>query len=219
MNILVIGDVHGCYYSYKHLISKYWDHKNELLIQLGDLIDRGNLSPQCVDLSRRLNSSFPTKTIFLKGNHEAEMVSHFESGPNENWLHQCGEKTLSQYSLLRINPKNHVEWFKALPPYWKNNYLFISHAGIAIDATNPYDEKSLNGILWNRSKLKNIGKIQILGHTPCKANNPFYCNRSNSWSIDTGSGHKNGFLSALRITKKGKLVEIIRLRNVDREIE
>jgi hypothetical protein len=34
MNYLVIGDVHGCYYTFNNLITKHWNKENEVLIQL-----------------------------------------------------------------------------------------------------------------------------------------------------------------------------------------
>jgi serine/threonine protein phosphatase 1 len=40
MNLLVIGDIHGCYYTFQMLLDKFWDSEKELLIQVGDIIDK-----------------------------------------------------------------------------------------------------------------------------------------------------------------------------------
>lgn len=31
MNYFIIGDVHGCYYTFKNLLNKYWDKENEMV--------------------------------------------------------------------------------------------------------------------------------------------------------------------------------------------
>ncbi|MDF2789765.1 MAG: serine/threonine protein phosphatase [Neobacillus sp.] len=67
MNYFVIGDVHGCYHTFKSMITKHWNKETEVLIQLGDLIDRGKNSPQMVQLARQLKTDFPERAIFLKG--------------------------------------------------------------------------------------------------------------------------------------------------------
>ncbi|NYE05926.1 serine/threonine protein phosphatase 1 [Bacillus niacini] len=167
MNYLVIGDVHGCYHTFNNLITKHWNKENEVLIQLGDLIDRGKNSPQMVQLARQLKADFPEQAIFLKGNHEFEIIDHVLNQPNDNWLRQCGEETLRQYEAVKRDCKDDVSWMKELPLFFENEHLFVSHAGIAEQATNPFKEDDGYSVLWNRSPLKNIGKnmmnIVILG--------------------------------------------------------
>lgn len=179
--MLIIGDVHGCYYTFKLMVESFWDKKNERLIQLGDLIDRGNYSPETFAYARELQNEHPDTVTFLKGNHEFEIIDHFKSGPNENWLRQCGRVTLEQYDVSDMSVMNDVEWFNDLPLSWENDRVFISHAGIAENALDPFDEESDEGVLWNRTKLKNIGKLQVIGHTPTAGGKPEYNESSNVW--------------------------------------
>ncbi|WP_077362302.1 metallophosphoesterase [Fictibacillus arsenicus] len=65
MDFFVIGDVHGCYHTFKNMINKYWNKENEMLIQLGDLIDRGRNSPQMVQLAMQLSTDFPDQVLFF----------------------------------------------------------------------------------------------------------------------------------------------------------
>ncbi|GIN87436.1 hypothetical protein J6TS2_38220 [Heyndrickxia sporothermodurans] len=81
MNYFVIGDVHGCYYTFHNLLNKHWNKVNEMIIQLGDLIDRGKNSPQMVGFAMKLSKHFPNQVIFLKGNHEYEITEHFFISP------------------------------------------------------------------------------------------------------------------------------------------
>jgi serine/threonine protein phosphatase 1 len=207
MNYFVIGDVHGCYHTFKNMITKHWNKEKEVLIQLGDIIDRGRNSPQMVQFARQLNDDFPEKAIFLKGNHEYEMIDHFMNQPNHNWLRQCGEKTLRQYEAEKRDCMSDVKWMMELPLFWETNHLFVSHAGIAEQATNPYKEDDGYSVLWNRSPLKNIGKLQIIGHTPC--DEPTYDERGHSWNIDTGAAY-TGYLTGVKVTATGEITQFIK---------
>lgn len=50
--IFVIGDVHGCLHTLEKMLS-YWEKNTEQLIFVGDLIDRGNFSPETVSLVKK----------------------------------------------------------------------------------------------------------------------------------------------------------------------
>jgi serine/threonine protein phosphatase 1 len=90
---------------------------------------------------------------------------------------------------------------------WENKDVFISHAGISQQADDPFDEDSELGVLWNRSRLKNIDKLQIIGHTPCEK--PVHDKESNSWNIDTGAAF-NGFLTGVKITSTGEIIDFVK---------
>ncbi|MFP7298671.1 metallophosphoesterase family protein [Neobacillus niacini] len=207
MNFLVIGDVHGCYYTFKNMLTKHWNKENEVLIQLGDIIDRGKNSPRMVQFARQLTADFPDKAVFLKGNHEFEIIDHFVNQPNANWLRQCGEETLRQYEQEGRDCQSDVKWMQKLPLYWENDHLFVSHAGIAEEAADPFKEDDGYSVLWNRSPLKNIHKLQVIGHTPC--DEPKYDVHSHSWNIDTGAAY-SGYLTGVKINPNGEVIEFIK---------
>lgn len=105
------------------------------------------------------------------------------------------------------------EWINELPLVWENKHVLISHAGIADQAEFPFEEGNELGVLWNRTPLKNIGRLQIIGHTPCKSGRPEYEEASHSWNIDTGAYRKVA-MSAIRVTSLGEVLEIVQF-NVD----
>ncbi len=207
MNILAVGDVHGCFNTFRNLLDRYWNRHEKLLIQVGDLIDRGNFSPQTLLYAVEL-SKHKKNAVFLKGNHEYELLKHFFNGPNDNWLRQGGDITLKQFYEAGINFYDHSDWLANLPLKWENENVLITHAGISADIIDPYNEAAKNGVLWNRTPLKNTGKVQIIGHTPLRKSNPEFTEASNSWNIDTGA-YLNFGLSALKISEKGKVLDII----------
>ena len=202
MNLFVIGDVHGCCKTFQSLL-EHWDCNNEILIQLGDLIDRGNHVPQTVKLVRAIQKKYHN-AFFLKGNHEAAAIGYLNNKTN-NWHERFGKDVLWQYALNESDFTNDVEWFKQMPLYWENEYVFVSHAGIS-KSLFCMEESHPEGILLNRGILKNIGKLQVIGHTPQKKAS--YMANSNSWNIDTGAfmGKK---LTGIKLKENGEFIELI----------
>lgn len=204
MDLFIVGDVHGCYKTFTTLLRK-WNPEKEQLIQLGDFIDRGNDNPQTVKLCRELQQQHGA--IFLKGNHEQMALEYFAGNADERWSKKYGIKVLWQYTLEEIEPEEDFLWMTSLPAYWENEHVFVSHAGIS---NSPFcmDEKHSDGLLWNRGAIKNIGKMQVFGHTPVKSGKPLFIEESNAWNIDTGA-YRGKSLSAIRMDSYGKMTEII----------
>ncbi|MDN7240808.1 metallophosphoesterase family protein [Planococcus sp. N028] len=215
MNFFVIGDVHGCFYTFDKMIQEHWDRENEVLIQVGDLVDRGKHAPQSIQLARQLEQDFPGLAYFLKGNHEAMMLEHFSNPPSYNWLMQGGQETIDQYKAMKRDISSDIAWINSLPLFYDSDNLFVSHAGIAEKSRDPFDEESPYGILWNRSKLKNLNKLQIVGHTPYKE--PAYDSESHAYYIDTGAAY-HGHLTGIKINAAGEPIELIRLKTDKRDL-
>jgi serine/threonine protein phosphatase 1 len=205
LNILVVGDVHGCLHAFQSLVEKYWT-STDLLIQLGDLIDRGKFSGETIHYIQTLQQQHPGQVIILRGNHEQEFIEYVEEGSNPKWLRQRGHQTLESFLKIGLSIFDTASWMKNLPLFWENNHIFISHAGISNLSNNAFDPNYQGGVLWNRQPLINIGKIQIFGHTPSLDNQPIQNIQSNSWNIDTGACF-GGCLSAVKLTQKGNIVD------------
>jgi serine/threonine protein phosphatase 1 len=205
LNILVVGDVHGCLHAFQSLIEKYWTG-TDLLIQLGDLIDRGNFSGETIHYVQTLQEQHPGQVIILRGNHEQEFIEYVEKGSNLNWLRQRGHQTLESFLRIRLSLSDTACWMKNLPLFWENEHIFVSHAGVSNSSMTPFDVDHPTGILWNRQSIRNLGKIQIFGHTPTLNNRPKQDIQSNSWNIDTGACF-GGCLSAIKLTQEGNIVD------------
>ena len=79
--VVAVGDVHGAFDNYVSILTeaqlidarRRWIGGNALLIQLGDVVDRGPQSRQALDLIRRLEGEAAKAgggVLFLLGNHE-----------------------------------------------------------------------------------------------------------------------------------------------------
>jgi serine/threonine protein phosphatase 1 len=216
--VFVVGDVHGCFYTFLKLLD-HWDPKKEILVQLGDLIDSGNHSSKVLNLSQQLKTTFPKEVIFLKGNHEQMMLNYFQDqDPTNKWLEKGnGKQTLEEFKLNKVDPRVYLKWLYNLPLKWENNYFFISHAGIAASVINPLDPEAPDGVVWNRNPLERLEKVQIIGHTPLKDGRPAYDSESNSWNIDTGA-YKGQALTGMKFDKEGNLVKSISIKTENSDI-
>jgi serine/threonine protein phosphatase 1 len=205
MNILVIGDVHGCLNSLRALLQNSWGD-NDIFIQLGDLIDRGKYSGETVQFIQTLQNQNSDRVVVLRGNHEQELIEYEETGLNSNWLRQGGSKTIESFLNIGISLKEISNWMKEMPLTWENDNIFVSHAGISQTSKDPLNPHHPDSVVWTRQQLKNIGKIQIVGHTPTRSGKPEYEDRSNSWNIDTGACF-SGRLSAIKLTPQGTVID------------
>ena len=213
MNIFAIGDIHGSLdqlISIHNKIFNYPNYKKEedLLVYLGDYIDRGLKSKQVVNQILNLKNE-EIKTTFLMGNHEEFMCDFLFKEVNnlENWLNYGADQTFKSYDievvefikdgfedhiidklreiLIEKLGNEHLNFFNNLQlTFSVAQYLFV-HAGI--DPKKNLKDQSKKDYLWARSDdffHKNFKgeKIIVHGHTPEKdvVNFPYRIN------IDTG---------------------------------
>ena len=170
------------------------DFDTDVLIFLGDYIDRGPSSFEVVEYLVALKKLFP-KTVFLKGNHE-EMLENYLSGIDKmTYLVNGGQQTLDSY-LSRprqpddpLIPQEHLDFFNSLLLYYETeNYIFV-HAGLRNKV--PLEEQNAEDLLWIRNKFiqtkHDFGKQIVFGHTPL----PEPLLQPNKIGIDTGAVYGN----------------------------
>jgi serine/threonine protein phosphatase 1 len=108
---------------------------------------------------------------------------------------------------------------------------FITHAGISsfyknvlpknykenLDSLTPLiDNEHYNehGVMWNRDKLLNIGKLQVVGHT--HDSEPRFDKKANTLYIDTGAFRGNKLSCA--IIDNNEIVEILSVNTFSRDL-
>ena len=220
--IFLTSDIHGHYSMFEELLDKIKLTKKDLLIILGDSCDRG---PKTYELYKKYydleKEGYNIK--HLRGNHEDMLIKAMESGDNDHWYRNGGEKTQKSFynnseskdtltfeEWLEREGIKSVKWFV----YWldripimisgKKN-LFV-HA--AFDTTKGEDEQEHRFLIWDRNDFwtnNRTGKAIYFGHTPSKDGKiKHYVN--NVHCIDTGS-YKNGIIACLEL-KTGKEIYI-----------
>lgn len=207
MNVLVVGDVHGCYYTFKALVKKHWNPENEFLIQVGDLFNKGPHAAQTVKFVRKLQKKYPYQVFILKGNHEDRYLKYHDKPGRSKSI----DRTKADFERNEVSLKALNRWLKDLPYKWENPDILVTHAGISKTVKNPYKYTNPRGVIHNRSPLKNIGKLQVYGHIIQTDGEMKYDKEANAWCIDSGCWIGNS-LSALRITYEGELLDKIQIK-------
>lgn len=213
MNVLVVGDVHGCYHTFKALVDQHWNPEKEFLVQVGDFISKGAHSAACVTYARELQKKYPYQVFFLKGNHEYRYTK-FHDKPGRDKLSQVVKNDFLKHDL---NLKKVHEWLKKLPLKWETESMLITHAGVSKTAILPFSATSPRGVLHNRSAVKNLGKVQVFGHKMQTTGEIKFKEKSNAWCIDTGAWMGNK-LSALKFKYNGKLKETIQIKTLPEDL-
>ena len=226
MNLFAIGDIHGCLSQltslHKNILSyDKFDPKKDLLVYLGDYIDRGRNSKGVINQIIKLKNN-KIRTVNLLGNHDEFMVDFLFNKNNniKNWLNFGADATFRSYGIeivefikdgfeeniinklretvLKKIDKSHLDFFENLEmSFSTEKYLFV-HAGI--DPQKKLSDQTKKDYLWSRSdeffdKEFRAEKIIVHGHTPVEniISDPFRIN------IDSGC-YFSGKLTSVRLT-------------------
>ena len=218
--IYAIGDVHGCAYALRALMSDLRRDADSLgrrgvVILLGDIIDRGGDSAGALD-HLTLPDHLPYVTSVL-GNHEQMMLS-FLDAPRAaaEWLDLGGYETLRSYGLSLTRdevralperrlqqmlaahiPDDHVRWLRSLPHAYRARIngedVVFAHAGW--DCSRDDSEQSVATLLWGRDQREIAPGLRLVqGHVIVDAVEL----AGSRLRIDTGAW-RGGRLTAIRL--------------------
>ncbi len=205
MNYFIVGDIHGCYFTFRELLDKFWNPEEEKLILLGDFVNKGKHTFAVIEFLMKLQKKQKNNLIILKGNNEYLFEEYYRDSIN-----LASKQKFENYNLDYIHTLN---WMDKLPHHWQNGVVYVSHAGIPEDAEFPLDELNLEE-LFNRKPLKNIGKRQFIGHIVMEK--PVYDEASDAWYLDTGAGFGKK-LSAAQVDEQGNVCAIHSLNVNDKD--
>ena len=177
--VLAIGDVHGMYEKLIKLMDKIrFNPDEDLLIFLGDYIDRGPDPGRCLQYIFALQQQYPDVVVCLMGNHEVMMSSYFmqKRGNYNNlivdyagsWLDNGGLETLKQLDEMDADTKEELlQWVMNLPVKYQYQDYFFCHAGVDPDV--PLVVQNEFDMLWRRQQWWEQYKGEetlVVGHTP-----------------------------------------------------
>ncbi len=228
VRLYAIGDIHGRDDLLADLMARIEDDARRreparnVLVYLGDYIDRGLQSRQVLD---RLVAGPPRgfEAIYLKGNHEAAMLEFLDDADfGRTWKYYGGLETLHSYGineltlsdnpddfvrardhLEQVLPSSHRKFLENLVLSAEFGDYFFAHAGVCpgIDLSRQVEDD----LLWIRDAFLNsdqwFGKVVVHGHTPREK--PVF--RSNRIGIDTGA-YMTNVLTCLALETDGRRV-------------
>jgi serine/threonine protein phosphatase 1 len=205
MRTLAIGDIHGCLRALELLLDVVQPHPADLVVTLGDYIDRGpdsqGVLERLIDLRRQC------QVVALRGNHDIMMLdARANLAVFEDWLASGGKQTLQSYGLAPNwaafadgIPQTHWRFLEECRPYHEIPTHFFVHANAYPDI--PLAEQPDHMLFWERLNPEQMrphesGKIMVCGHTSQRSGLPL--NFGFAVCIDTWA-YGNGWLTCLDV--------------------
>lgn len=165
VGLYFIGDIHGQFDEYTSVLKSAGVRKNDCVVSVGDLIDRGKRNFKC--LAEFLYS--PNRYMVM-GNHEDLMMRGRTDRSNFHcWYQNGGDVTLEEFG--------EAGWFMAselienaqipvvLEVHYRGKIIVVVHGGI--DASIPdldtlkaiiHDPAIREDLVWNRNQITHILK-------------------------------------------------------------
>ena len=201
---LAIGDIHGATAAFDHLLAAVQPTPQDLLVFLGDYVDRGPDSKGVLDRLIALSTA-EQPLVCLRGNHELMMLrARTDRSELKMWLSVGGTQALGSYAVngLRAHldsvPEVHWEFLeKGCADYFETDTHIFVHAGV--DPSLPMDQQGEMMLFWefvSNPIRHESGKRVICGHTSQRSGLP------RAWRstvcIDTGA-YAGGWLTCLDV--------------------
>lgn len=152
MRRFVMGDIHGDVEKLKAVLKAVnFDYEKDELIQLGDIVDRGLYSYECVEELLKIKN-----LIAIKGNHDSCFYDSIKFGNPNVLFNQGGKETLQSY-IKNCNPEKEI-FFKFSGYHTDFDYddYPITHVNFFANQKNYYLDQENNFFVhggFNRHKL------------------------------------------------------------------
>jgi len=187
-NIIVIGDIHGDKEALVEILQREkiidqnqnWINNDKIIVQVGDVVDRGPQSLEALELLRYIQSKGkPGQVIRIIGNHELMLIMGDWGYINRDY--DTPEKIDKIISIIKEDISNG----RMLAAYSLGNIIF-SHAGISQKFIDEIDMNSKNSdeiVDFINQKVKDIINSYCFDGQICNynqkchiANGKKYCN-------------------------------------------
>ena len=193
----VIGDIHSHYDEMMELFEMvHFDFNNDLLISLGDLVDRGTKPIEVVEEVMKIK-----RFIHILGNHDEWCYQYLlnKVAPIK-WLSNGGRSTYEAYQNNPEYREKHLSFFKNAKLYFIdiNNRLFV-HAGFNPEIPFNLQQDNKEILIWDRSLFRTAMKNEkenrvfpefdeiFIGHSPTQLIEENIPKKfGNLWMLDTG---------------------------------
>lgn len=169
--VIAIGDIHGCATALVALLEAIDPLPDDIVVTLGDYIDRGPNSREVLETLLALRSHCRLTPLF--GNHEEMLFAAFGDADHlDFWLRFGGEETLDSYGpdrSLDLIPVEHLRFLRACRSYFETETHFFAHANYRCDL--PLSETDTDTLRWRPlgavpQHPHFSGRVGVVGHVP-----------------------------------------------------
>lgn len=228
MRLFIISDIHGMYDAFERLLT-HW-HKDDKLVLLGDLVDRG---PQSLDVIRKvmaLQETYGEQVIYCAGNHD-RMFLQFVASPliqRVFYFPHGGRETLQSFlsdAPNDVKAFNAVEQAHYIQQHFKQELAFLqrgklydiighvllTHAGFE-SHSDDLAYSTEDDFLWIREHYRQRNKtpyVNIFGHTPTRqihGSDDIWVSEDGKYIAIDGGCVFGGQLNAVLIDDSGTIV-------------
>jgi serine/threonine protein phosphatase 1 len=199
MRYLAIGDIHGCFKALTTLAEFVPFYPHDVVITLGDYVDRGPDSCAVLDwlVARKQSGNL----VPLRGNHEVMMLEAQTSREGlQRWMDCGAAATLASYSAgdkLADVPESHWKFLEETRRCHELDSHFFVHANAYAECS--LEEQPDDMLFWESFHIPpphQSGKIMVCGHTPQKTGKPLSI--GHAVCIDTWA-YGDGWLTCLDV--------------------
>ncbi|QKJ87384.1 protein phosphatase 1 [Paramixta manurensis] len=191
-HIYIVGDLHGCRYLLdEQLVARHFDPQQDLIVAVGDLIDRGPESLACLALIDE-----PWFRC-VRGNHEEMALNALNSGDRMLWELNGGEwfyrlrgveLVTAKHALLRCHQMPLI-----LHIHLEDRTVVVAHADYPAAHYAWGQEIDVQQVVWSRERIDRLQSGEgesisgadafYFGHTPLQK----VLHAFNQHYIDTGA--------------------------------
>lgn len=137
--LIAIGDIHGCHAEFAELLECLAPTKDDRVILLGDLVNRGPDSSKVIDLARSLHA------VSLLGNHELRLLNYRRTQDKE-YLKENDEAT---HARLRPDDWAYLEAMPLTHFVEELDTVFV-HGGF------------VPGVPWRKQAAEVVTRVQVI---------------------------------------------------------
>ena len=195
MSLYAIGDIHGCYDSFRRLLDKIdFNEKSDSLWLTGDLVGRGTQSLETL----RFLESIKNNLVSVMGNHDLHLLALY---------YQVIELDKNSRNLKKIldapDSDKLISWLKNRPflHFDKNRNTLLVHAGI-------HPEWTIDESISYASELERLMK----GNQCKNVLENMYGNDPTKWSSDLDEYNRYRFFinvfTRMRVLRSGNTLDL-----------
>lgn len=169
--LLIVGDVHGCIAELRALLAKVAFSPvakggSDLLVSVGDLVNKGPASGEVVRLARELGA------LCVRGNHEDSLLKAWHSRDRLAITPGGPDSLVDKRALLEQFTAEDIDWVEEWPLsiHFPSLSVVVVHAGLVPGV--PLERQRFRDLLWMRDlrpiasssngNAPGIGKWEVL---------------------------------------------------------